>query len=72
MSTTSVITNRLGDPSMEEPYLHYLASLEPCHGCGHVDEMDNITDQLLCDACSQDENDDDQCDGSDDNEKFTT
>lgn len=72
MSTTPVITNPLDDPSLEESYLLYIGSLEPYPGCGHVDEIDNITGQFLCAACSLDENDDDTCDGPDDNEEFTT
>lgn len=36
-------------------YAAYLASLEPCPGCGRVDEMDNIEGKLLCAACSLDE-----------------
>lgn len=35
------------DPS----YQAYIDSLEPCPECGQVDEMDNITGQLLCAAC---------------------
>jgi len=72
MTTTPVVTNPLGDPSLEASYLLYIGALEPCPGCGHVDEMDNITGQLLCAACSLDEHDDDQWDGPDDHEEYTT
>ena len=41
-------------------YERYIDSLESCPGCGRVDEMDNITGQLLCAACSLDEHDDDE------------
>lgn len=71
MTPRCTTANQLGDPSLEESYLNYVAALEPCPGCGHVDEMDNITGQLLCGACSLDEQDG-ECNGSDDHEEFTT
>ena len=44
-------------PHEQESYDRYIASLEPCPGCGRVDEMDNIEGRSLCAACSLDESD---------------
>ena len=47
---------------MPGSYEAYIASLEPCPGCGRVDEMDNIEGRLLCVTCFLDESSDDEYD----------
>jgi hypothetical protein len=43
-------------------YGDWLATLEPCPGCGHVDVMDNIEGAPMCAACSLEWDDDDDWD----------
>lgn len=40
---------------VDASYAKYVETLEPCPECGRVDEMDNITGQLLCAACYLDQ-----------------
>jgi hypothetical protein len=59
-SATSISEQVLG--YHDESYEAYVASLEPCPGCGRVDEMDNIGGRSLCAACSLDKHDADEWD----------
>jgi hypothetical protein len=52
------ILTPLGEPDHDGSYQRYLDSLEACPGCGRVDEMDNITGQIWCAACSLHDGDD--------------
>jgi len=49
------ITNPTGDPELEDSYLAYIDSLEPCARCGAKDEMMNIEGRALCTWCELDE-----------------
>ena len=48
------------ETALEASYNAYVASLEPCPGCGRLDEMDNITGQILCASCYLEEMSDDE------------
>ena len=56
------ILTPFGEPDTDGSYQRYVDSLEPCPGCGRVDEMDNIEGRVLCASCSLDEHDDDEWD----------
>lgn len=59
------IVTPLGALDHDGSYARYIDSLEPCPGCGRVDEMDNIEGKpgMLCAACVLAEFDDDDWDG---------
>lgn len=56
LENSSEVLRPDGTPDTDGSYRAYIDSLEPCPGCGRVDEMDNIEGQLVCAACFLDGN----------------
>ena len=64
------ILTPLGEPDHDGSYQQYLDSLEPCPGCGRIDEMDNIEGRSFCASCSLDATDGDEWDEFGDDEEL--